>query len=66
MEALDVSSVIPCEFPSAQYLQETFIRRITDLLPFCERSMQLVGGKVLRAEKLYNAVKFVFTATSIE
>jgi hypothetical protein len=28
--------------------------------------MQLVGGKVLRAEKLYKAVTFVFTATSVD
>jgi hypothetical protein len=66
MEALDVRSVIPCEFLLAQYLQETFTRRMTDLLPFFECSMQLVRGKVLRSNKLYTAVKNVFTATSIE
>jgi hypothetical protein len=31
-----------------------------------ERSMQLVGGKVLMADKSYKAVKCVFTATSVD
>jgi hypothetical protein len=66
LEEIGPSAVIPLEFPSRQYLIETFIRRIVDLLPFFERSMQLVGGKVLRADKLYKAVKFVFTATSVD
>jgi NADH:ubiquinone oxidoreductase subunit C len=37
-----------------------------DLVPFFERSIQLVGGKVLRADKSYKAVKFVFTTTSVD
>jgi hypothetical protein len=34
LEDIGPSAVIPLEFPSRQYLIETFIRRIVDLLPF--------------------------------
>jgi hypothetical protein len=42
------------------------VSRITDLLPFFERSLQMIGGTVLKADKSYKVVKFVYTANNVE
>ena len=40
--------------------------RIIDLLPLYECMLQMIGGRVLRGDKSYKVVKFVFTASNIE
>lgn len=58
--------VVPYAFPSRQYVQSAFVKRMLDRLPFFERHLQLIGGRILRGDKSYKVVKFIHTATNVE
>lgn len=66
LETIRYDDVIPADLPSRQYLQSAFIARIMDLLPYFERSLQMIGGTALCGDKSYKAIKFVYTANSVE
>jgi hypothetical protein len=63
---LELEHALPYNFPSRQYVQSTFIFRVIDLLSFYERNLQMIGGKILRADKSFKVIKFLFTASEVE
>lgn len=50
--------------PCRQWLQGCFVGRALDLLDYIERFIQMLGGKVLRANRSYTLIKFIFTAAN--
>jgi hypothetical protein len=58
---ISLEQVVPYPFPSRNYVQSVFVKRMLDRLPFFERHLQLIFGKIMRADKSYKVVKFIYT-----
>lgn len=56
---LNVQDVV-AEIPLRQYLEKHFLLRALNLLPYYERCLQLVSGRVLCGDKSYKVIRFVF------
>jgi hypothetical protein len=56
---LELSDLVE-DFPSAQYVERHFILRALKMLPYYERCLQLVSGRILCGDKSYKVIKFVF------
>jgi hypothetical protein len=63
---LTLDMVVPYSFPSRQYIQQAFVSRILDLLPLFERNLAMTGGSILRADKSYKVVRFIYIANAVE
>lgn len=48
------------DVPSADYIEKHFILRVLKLLPYYERCLQLISGRILCGDKSYKVIKFVF------
>ena len=54
------SSVVRGMFLSRQYVQQVYVSRVLALLPYYERCLQMMGGRILCADKSYKVIRFVF------
>ena len=56
-----IDAIFPRGFLSHQYLERIYLDRHVELLPYFERSLQQIGATLLRADKSYKVVRYIFS-----